>query len=195
MCADHVHQHRYGDLFADWELQTAESLVSRFWLSSQRVRAAYEKEDLLQECLIHWHGVRDRYVATRGASQKTYMTRIVQNKLLELLRHEKADVRRINSEAVPFSTPLDSEEDRTIEDEADEAIGQEPDSFEESGVHDILGSLSLTPRQKEISDLLSQGFKKTEIAKKVGAHRDTVYQDIERIRKLFEEKGLKRFLE
>ena len=192
MCAHHA---RYGDLFADWEVQVVEAVVRKFWKTSPRLRAVYDQEDLIQECLIHWHGVRNSYLADRGASKKTYMSRVLNNKLLELLRYEKADLRKVNSEAIPFSKPVGSEEDRTIEDEANQAHDEDPETFEESRVRDILVGLPLTAREKAILDLLSQGLKKTEIAKKVGAHRDTVYQDIERLRKLFEDKGLKRFLD
>ena len=191
MCA---HYAQHGDLFQKWELEVVETLIWEFW-PSPRLRAAHEKEDLRQECLSHWCEVRNSYSQSRGASPRTYMTKVIRNKLLELLRYEEADLRRVNTEASPFSSPLGSEQEMTVEDEANEAGVQEDDSFEEARVREILSSLDLTDREVEILDLLSKGYRKTEIAKKVGASRDTVYEDMKRIRKLFEDKGLRKFLE
>jgi len=192
---------RYGDLFADWELAVANAVVAKFWTSNRSLRAVYEQEDLLQECLIQWHRARNQYVVARGASPKTYLRKVTENKLLGLIRYHEAELRRVNCEAILFSAPVmgDGGRESTIGEQVDEvgSNGSEGPVTEGRVIHEALESVlgELTPRQRAIVDLLADDLPKTEIAAKVGIHRDTLYRDVERIRKLFEDKGLRKFLQ
>ena len=49
-------------------------------------------------------------------------------------------------------------------------------------------------RQKTIVELKIEGLDNTEISRRLGVCRDTVQEDIRRIRELFEDAGLKNYL-
>lgn len=50
--------------------------------------------DLVQECLLHWWTQRATYSEQREASPRTYMNRVLTNRLRDLRRAERAQRRR-----------------------------------------------------------------------------------------------------
>lgn len=178
----------YGDLFQGWELTVARSAAHSFWRANAGLQEAFDREDLVQECLIKWFATRDSYAEERGASPKTFMNIVVRNHLQGLARKADTDRRRINAEAVLFSHPID--DDRTVGDEV-ASQGDEP------GLSRTLAEAieDLSPRERQIIALLGAGHPKTAIATALKVHRSTVVEDLKRIRKAFEHKGLKEYLE
>ena len=187
---------RYGDLFADWELAVARRLARQF-MRTKSVRRAFDDEDLVQEILLHWCGVRGRYSSEGGASQRTFMASVCKNRLRELLRRQKTATRKINSIAQPFSTPLSDDPDSgTLGDLAAALPGTPGLAADQDELRAIIERIlpELPPRQRRLLKLLQGGMNKTEVADTLGINRDTVYQDIKRIQKLFIDNGLRDFL-
>lgn len=175
------------NLFASWELTVARAWVRQF---RHLARDPEELQDLEQEVLIHWLEVRDQYKESL-ASPKTFMNRVVKNRLLELDRAQKAQIRRINLEAIPISTPTG--EGTTIGDEVDRASPLEGDGDLISDLRQAMALLN--GQQQSIAMQLTAGVPQTEIAESLGLHRSTIHEAIKRIRKVFMDKGLKEYID
>jgi DNA-directed RNA polymerase specialized sigma24 family protein len=77
----------YEDLFAAWGIAVAKRAITNFQKNYPWLKA-FEFEDLLQECLIHWYLSRTSYKEDRGASIRTYMAKVVKNRLQVMLREQ-----------------------------------------------------------------------------------------------------------
>jgi RNA polymerase sigma-70 factor (ECF subfamily) len=99
----------YGDLFADWEMAVAKQAISRFQARIPRFKGMYF-DDLLQECLIHWLLQRSRFQPSRGASVRTYMAKVLLNRLQEILREQLTDRRKVFHLAESLDQQRDAEE-------------------------------------------------------------------------------------
>jgi len=176
----------YGDLFADWEIAIAKSLVSKFqedytWLKG------LEFDDLLQECLFHWYLNRGSYREEKGASIKTYMAKVLKNQLHIILREQQADKRKAIHEAISLDEPL-GEDGTTLADLiADEKL-LTSDAIR-LDVEAVL--LTMTPLQQEVCRLLAQEYPVKRVAELLGKPRSTIRDEIKRIWDIFSLKGLK----
>ena len=189
----------YRGLFNDWEIAIAKKLVDEF----QRKWKCLEEEefdDLLQECLIHWLFVKDSYDEAREASQKTYMGKVIRNKLTDLVREREADKRKISQFTVSLDEPLGNEEDAPslIEKIDENAMGRSPsNSFSEIQLKiDLSKALQkLTPKQKKLCHLLKEeGFTIKRVSEYLKTPRSTVYDEIERIKNIFMKEDLEDYL-
>ena len=190
----------YKGLFEDWEIAVTIKLVNEFqrnWPCLQRE----EFEDLLQECLTHWLFNKDSYDPTEGASKKTYMGRIVRNKLRELVRDRETDKRKIAYIAISVDEPLEGDASPfTLIDMISEykptSVVPDP-SLEILSRIDISTALEkLTPNQKLLCSLLhEEGFTVTELSEYLKTPRSTLYDEIKRIRKIFMKEGLGEYLQ
>lgn len=184
----------YGDLFEDWEIGIAKNLIAEFrrnWASLKKE----EFEDLLQECLSHWLSARSRYDSHREASIKTFMGRIVRNKLQDILREKQAEKRRIDRLAVSLDDRLgdDDDSDSRAGVVADESA--DPTAQVELRL-DLAGAIEkLNLRQRDVCRLLSEGLSVTEISRALKTPRSTISDEKDRIRKLFEQEGLRVYLD
>ncbi len=190
----------YGGLFHNWEIAIAKKLVENFqrrW----KCLCREDFEDLLQECLTHWYFARDEYDPKREASQKTFMGRIIRNKLTDLVREREADKRKIAHLAVSLDEPLgNSEDDYTLTDKIGKNTVMDVPSDPYMGIHlrrDLSSALqNLNPRQKELCRLLGEeGLNVKEASEYLRTPRSTVYDELNRIRKIFMKEGLQDYLE
>lgn len=189
----------YRGLFHDWEIAVAKKLVEEFrrrW----KCLCREDFEDLLQECLTHWYFTRDDYKPKQGASQKTFMARIIRNKLTDLVRERETDKRKMAYLTASLDDPLgENEGDRTLFDKVDESTAADtpPDHF--LGIHlriDLSETLQkLTPQQRRLCHLLGEnGLTVKEISEYLKTPRSTIYDEIERIRRIFMKEGLRDYL-
>ena len=95
----------YGDLFADFEIATAKQVISQFQASHSWLKGL-DFEDLLQECLIHWFLQRTRFQPDQGASVRTYMVKVLSNRLQEIIREQLTDRRKAFQLAETLDQPL-----------------------------------------------------------------------------------------
>jgi DNA-directed RNA polymerase specialized sigma24 family protein len=108
----------YGDLFADWEMAVAKQAISGFQARNPRFKGLHF-EDLLQECLIHWLLQRSKFQPSRGASVRTYMVKVLYNRLQEILRGQLTDRRKVFHLAESLDQPRDVEGNSPWETNAD----------------------------------------------------------------------------
>ncbi|MFQ5870168.1 MAG: RNA polymerase sigma factor [Candidatus Zixiibacteriota bacterium] len=188
----------YSGLFQSWEIAVAKDLVDEFqnkWLCLERD----EFDDLLQEVLTHWRSKRDRYRDAGRASRKTFMGRVIRNKLTDLVRERESDKRKASCIADSLDEPIGNEEDSpTLADMIDESAvaGGSSDPFfrVDLGIDLSRALKKLTLGQRKLYHLLEKGFTVKEASEYLKTPRSTVYDELKRIGKLFEKEGLKEYL-
>ncbi len=182
----------YRGLFENWEIGVATNVIKRY--QNEGASLKHESfEDLLQECLIQWFYSQNKYDSQGGASKSTYMARIVTNKLHDIARGCSADKRRIFKESYSLDQPASEEEDTPIV----ETISNGKDFRVQSDLHITLSQAysKLTPNQRKLCDFLRDGyFSPTDLEELMGVGRATVYREIERVKNVFKNEGLKDFL-
>jgi RNA polymerase sigma factor (sigma-70 family) len=173
----------YGDLFENWEIELAKSLVRQFRAKYPWLRIP-DFDDLLQECLIQWYLKRDRFDASRGASVKTFMATVLNTHLQYVLRSQLADRRKTSHLAQSLETPI-GDTDLTLADVIADKSGYSVDL--DADIRLALDRLS--PFQKKICQLLGEGHPVAKIAKLLGRPRTTVRDEITRIKTVFRQQG------
>lgn len=183
----------YGNLFEGWEIAIAKALVGEF--CNSKPFGPDDFDDLLQEVLSHWGRKCRRYRPERGASPRTYMRKVVRHKLLELARARTRYKRTTLDHAEALDDPPGKQTDaRTRQRSRATADTRTPEQIELK-IDISLMRNKVTPRQRDILDLIDDGItEKTVIAKRLGIHRDTVHKEFLRIRELFENASLKKYL-
>ncbi len=189
----------YGGLFQDWEVAVVCKLVKEFqrqWTCLARE----EVDDLLQECLSHWVIVKAQYDPKREASIKTFMGRIIRNKLTDLVRERESDKRKLAHLSISLDAPLTGEtEAPTLLDTIDARAGSDPPDQELNGLQleiDLATVLStLTARQQTLCRLLGeQGMTIQEASTALGIPRSKIYDELKCIKALFIKMGLDDYL-
>jgi len=180
-----------GEL-ADWEIALVQLLVYDF-LSSRTAIPGFEADDLVQECLLHWWSQRQRYNETRGASKKTFMRRVVKARLIDIERTMKAGKRGGGHHPLSLDGPLSREagEGRTLGDTV--PAGETDIEVMSSVIREHLLS-RLTPGQRRLVVGLEAGMGMSEMSKRLQVPRATLYDELERIRRVFRDEGLEEFL-
>ena len=185
----------YGGLFESWEIAVAKKVINDY-RKRYKLLERDGFDDLLQGCLMHWLDVRDQYDPKRGASRKTYMAEVVGNVLGQLAAKARAAKRRTIYESVSLDEPLNDEEDSpALKDKIAESDDAPPQTKTELKIDLSKVYRKLTPQQQKLCKLLGEeGLSINEACKHFSKHRSNIYRDVLRIRKLFEEEGLKDYL-
>jgi RNA polymerase sigma factor (sigma-70 family) len=185
----------YKTLFADWEIAIAVRLVSRF-RTEQRVLEREDFEDLLQECLMHWFSNRDKYDPSRHANQRTFMAKVVTNKLKDLAKARKAATRRAAYEALSIDAPIKEDEpSRTYVDLIDD-VTKEVDPEEAIFLIPFKVRLAkawsqLSEEERRLCQLRMDGLNMEEAYETMGIGKDEAYKMRERIQEVFENEDLR----
>ena len=175
-------------------MTVARQIVGSFLLTNRDLREYPGEEDLVQECLVHWWQQRGRYSQGRGASPQTYTRRVLEKKLLDIARAERAEKRKAQKQGASLQeqneyglAPADTiaDPDAGPEDRAEQ---------HEVGLHIRKVLLLLSPRQQQLARALSTGATMTEISRMLKMPRPTLYDDLARIRKVFRDEGLEEYL-
>ena len=185
----------YGGLFESWEIAVAKKVINDYRREHEYL-AREGLDDLLQECLIRWLEVRDRYDPKRGASKKTYMAEVVRNMLSKLAEKATADKRKAIYESVSLDGSLSDDEDKpALIDKIAESKDIQPQTKSELKIELSRVFQKLTPQQQKLCTLLGEeGLSISEASKRLDKHRMIIYREIARIRELFEKEGLKDYL-
>ncbi|MFH1374778.1 MAG: sigma-70 family RNA polymerase sigma factor [bacterium] len=190
----------YDKLFQSWEIAVAKRLVHEFqnaWTCLGRE----DFDDLLQECLIHWYQAKGEYDRSRGASLQTFMGRVIRNKLMDIVRECEADKRKVASLTVSLDDPVrDGEDGKTWLEQLDHGPTETaaPDPTNKVLLKADLSKAfrKLTPQQERLCRLIGDsGLTVTEASECLKTPRSTIYDEIERIRTIFEKEGLKEYLQ
>jgi len=179
----------YGDLFSEWELVIAKKVVSRF-LAKNSWFKGMDFDDLLQECLVHWLLQRAKFHQDKGGSIRTFLSKVLSNRLQEILREQLTDRRKAFHLAESLEKLQAGEETTQLE------INPTYENFADLGLRLDMESVlkTLTPRQREICALLEQGYPVQQIAVMLGRPRSTVRDEIKRIREAFSQRDLHSYL-
>lgn len=188
----------YEGIFEDWEIGHATRLIRKF---QRRWECLKQEgfEDLLQECLCHWHFSKNSYDPQGEASQKTFMARIIENKLIDIVREREADKRRIAHVTVSLDQPAGPDEDGpalmdTIPHGSMSAIG-DPFKQIEFKLDLSVAFRGLTSRQRELCRLLGEaGLTVTQAGARLNIPRTSLYDEIKRIRAIFKREHLDEYL-
>jgi len=187
----------YRGLFEDWEVGVAKKVIDG-QRKSWRCLDLQDFDDLLQECLAHWYSVRDGYNPSAGASKQTYMSRVVRHKIGHILEKLTSDKRKMATEAVSLDQPISDEEDApTLLDtlSGDERLSTNLRIHTELKIDITRTVRGLTPKQQELCRLLSEeGLTVQEASQILNTHRSTVYDEIKRIKAVFEQENLHEYL-
>ena len=154
-----------------------------------------ELEDLLQECLFHWWSQRPRYTQSRGASIETFLRRVVKAKLIDLERRVLAQKR--GQGRSPASLDQSLAEDEPEGDTLGDTIA-DPANTEWEALHQVsleAARSRLSPRQQEIIAGLTEEHTVSQISKRLGVPRGTLYDELKRIQGIFRDEGLIPYLD
>ena len=189
-----------GQGLGGWEVATAKKVVAEC-RRRYRILEREEFEDLMQECLTHWVVVRRRIPPEPDAPPPVaYMAQVVRNKLTDLVREMTADKRAGDPGAFSLEEPVDGSEDGLTLGEvlADERV----DPASSGGMDTRHARIDLdrvmallTPAQQRLCRMLGQeGLSIKEASEKLRIPRGTVYEEIKRIRRIFDLQGLGDYL-
>jgi RNA polymerase sigma factor (sigma-70 family) len=183
----------------NWEIATAKKLVNEY-RRRYRILEQDQFEDLVQECLVHWIVVRDRIPPDPDLRPPvSYMAQVLRNKLSDMVRAMTADKRAGDPGAFSLDAPIDgSDEGITLSDVlADEKT--DPDVSGDIDIRhariDLARVLTLlTPAQLRLCQMLSEeGLSVKEAAEELRIPRATLYDEIRRIRRIFDAQGLGKY--
>ena len=189
-----------GQGLGGWEIATAKKVVAEC-RRRYRILEREEFEDLMQECLTHWVVVRRRIPPEPDAPPPVaYMAQVVRNKLTDLVREMTADKRAGDPGAFSLEEPVDGSEDgltlgEVLADErVDPACSGGMDTRHARIDLDRVMAL-LTPAQQRLCRMLGEeGLSIKEASEKLRIPRGTVYEEIKRIRRIFDLQGLGDYL-
>ena len=189
-----------GKELQQWEIAVAKQLIGKYRRQSQSPERE-EFDDLLQECLMHWIDVRRKFRADPNGPPIGYMATVIRNKLTDLFRERVAAKRAGDYDAVSLDAPTgDSDDAPTFADLLDAARGRDAAADQsldpEDARIDVARALrNLTPRQRRLCELLGEErLSIKEAAEKLRIPRGTLYEEINRIRKIFADQGLGDYL-
>jgi RNA polymerase sigma factor (sigma-70 family) len=188
-----------GAGLAKWEIAVTTKLVSEYRRRSRTLQH-YEFDDLAQECLLHWLTVRAGLAHDPDNPPLGYMAKVLRNWLADLVRKRGTDKRSGDLETLSLDAAIDGSEDGlTLAEMLDVSNSGSADGDIETHHHmrlDLLQTcLELTPSQQRLCLLLGEeGLSVKAAAEQLGIPRSTLYEEINRIRKLFAEHGLEIYL-
>ena len=101
-----------GDGLDKWEIAVAKKVVGEFRRRS-RIVEREEFDDLVQDCLLHWIGVRRKLVPDPHMPPVGYMSQVLRNKLTDFMREQGAEKRAGDLGAISLDATVDGSEDGT----------------------------------------------------------------------------------
>ena len=180
--------------FEPWELDLIRSLVLDF-LSTRSESPGFEADDLVQECSFHWWRQRAEFETERGASRSTFLRRVVRAKLLDIERAWKAKKRGEGQRPLSLDTPI-SPDDSEAPTLAEVLPARGELGSDVAAVVDRLRlTARLSARQRRIIAGVTAGLAKGELSRHLGVSRDTLNEEMKRIRQVFRDEGLASFLD
>ena len=182
-----------------WEIAVAKKLVGEYRRRS-RILERYEFEDLVQDCLLHWITVRRSLDRDPANPPLGYMATVLRNWLADLVRKRGTDKRSGDLDTPSLDASIDGSEDgMTLAELLD--VSEPRGSAGDGETHhhmrlDLLRACAhLTPAQQRLCLMLGEeGLSVKAAAEKLGIPRGTLYQEINRIRKLFADHGMEIYL-
>ncbi len=180
----------YSGLFDVWEINDVKHIVKRFQ-KRFKVLLLESPDDLMQECLTHWFLNKNKHCHTK-ATHRTFLDRIVRNKLLDIVRKREAVIRKAFFESVSIESECNENMEAFLmifDDEFDDSTRIELTALVSTALS------KLTKRQQLLCNLLGEeGLSQVQVSRKLNISRASIQDEIKRIRNVFKEEGLEDFL-
>ncbi len=187
----------YDGLFEDWEIGLAKNVIKRF-VKQWKCLDIEGFDDLLQECLTHWHFSKESYDPSTGANIRTFMSRVLEHKLQHIIEKLTTHKRKISSNCVSLDIQA-LDDDSLICSEwfsKEKSLDSDLSSYGAELKIDISQcTQQLTFRQQELCRLLSkEGLSIKEASEVLRIPRSTLYEDIKRIKAVFRNKNMGEYI-
>lgn len=195
-------------MFTTDMFENEEAYVSRLIRKKARQLArrpgftASDIPDLEQELWLEVFAKRMTFDRDR-ARESTFLSRIVRNKAISIIRTRSAEKRHFRRNGASLSEPVSDGDDRTVErgqtidsESAKRHTGQCPRSDHDAAQlrRDIAGVLQTLPEDlRELAAALMQQSEYS-LAKLPGKSRRQVAKDVARLMAIFEDAGLRDYL-
>ncbi len=187
----------YKGLFEGWEVAVAKKLINDF----KKQWGCLDLDgfdDLLQECLTQWFLAKDKYNPSIEASKKTFMAKVVKNRLLDIVKDHERFRRKDAHKTASLDEPLSDEEDApTLLDllSDDEKHATSFRVHAELKIEISRTFQKLTPKQQELCQLLGEkGLSIKEASEILQTPRSSIYEEIKRIKDIFQKENLQEYL-
>lgn len=181
---------KYEGVFESWEIGVTKNIVGRF----QNKFPLLKREgfdDLVAECLVFWMEKRGICDVKSKGNPKCYMAKAIKRYLRDIKDRVYSIKRKLTYESQSLEEYFEDEDsDRPRE-------KFEPSVLENLHLKvDISAAVEiLTPKQKAIYRLLyEEGLSPEQASRRLRKHHSYVYREKDRIRQLFESKGLKEYI-
>ena len=155
----------------------------------------------MQECLAHWIVARRRIPPEPDPGPPvSYMAQVLRNKLTDMVREMTADKRAGDPGAFSLDAPLDGTEDgitlgEVLADEQADPAGSGDVDSRHARIDLSRVMALLTPAQQRLCQLLGEeGLSIKEAAERLRIPRGTLYEEIKRVRRIFDQQGLSNYL-
>ena len=182
--------------FEPWEIDAVKAVVAAFVAVRGHTRT-HDFQDFVQEGLVAWWEARDSYLTTRGANRRTFLNRVVTNRLRDLRDRERAEKRTAERKALSLDIS-DSEDEPGLQDLIPDHRAVNPQTAAEVGdlrLRIDRARRRLSSRECAVLDGLAIGKTPTELGRELKTSRVTIYADLRRIRLALEGEGLREFLD
>jgi len=181
---------KYKEVFESWEIGVTKNVVSRL-LAKFPLLKREGFEDLVSECLIYWLENRDACAAKSKNNPKNFMAKVLKNYLGDVKDRVYSIKRKLTYESQSLEEYFDDEDSENPQKKFEPAVSENLDLKV-----DISGALEiLTPDQRVIYQLIyEQGMSPLQASKRLKRHHNHVYRERDRIRQLFETRGLREYL-
>lgn len=184
----------YKGIFDGWEIGVTRNLVKQFQEKFPSLQREFI-DDLTDECLKHWLSKRGKYDLQKIEKPKSFLAEVVSNKLLDLLRHRTAKKRGDYFIAESLDQFLEDKPDSHIL--AHIAQVDQPTEMDQLDLKSALDQVfqRLSSQQKKVfTALRDEQLTITEISVRLKVHRSTIHNEINRIKEIFENEGLRKYL-
>ena len=181
-------------LFHGWEIAIATKYVRQFRSTCQCLERDFE-DDLIDECLKHWYFLRDTVKPEAEEKRRAYMVAIVKNKLSDIVREHTSKKRNEFFQALSLNQFLENNSDSSFL-----AHPSQQDPADKANLSELKTRLDqafkkLNSQQQKVYSALCDGqLTITEMSVRLKLHRNTIRNEINRIRRVFENEGLREFL-
>jgi RNA polymerase sigma-70 factor, ECF subfamily len=161
-----------------------------------------DQADLEQEMFLDLIGRLPKFDPSKATS-KTFIARIVEHKISNLIRHRTSEMRDFRLEAGSLNHLVEDGDGNSVEfgdliaqEDVDVQLGRfTRDSMEEKDfLHDMETTLAGLPENlRRLCELLATGTI-SDAARKAGIPRTTLHDQVKRLRAIFEDAGLQNYL-
>lgn len=150
----------------------------------------------MQECLVHWFFMKGQYRDGEGAEERTFLNRVIQNRLADIARIKGAYKRKTFYMSESLDAMDDDEQSIGLK---EKALMVEEKIVEKVTVADLPDAIAkatagLSFRQKQICRYLSEGMSQVKVGEIMKMPRATLQDEVKRIREAFRKEGLEEYL-